>query len=361
MKFIEAESLNIETYQKNLDEIGGYSFFHTKKILDYYQKSSNCKNLSFFCYEQQELIGFVALAVNNIKNKINFSFGSTPCHLPIIKNTIKGRTRKKYLKEILIEIFNKLKKYKFDNIDFFYHPVSFKLYRQDIDYKNAFQILNFFDVDVVTINMNLVDLKEDQNLLESRLYPKLRQEFKKQKYNDLSFNVINNKNCNTETINKYFDSYKKFHFLSAGKVTRPSSSWEAMREDLIDGRSSLFVIKKMKECLSFLLCFEHKKFSIGASQTNTKNLELLKNYMLRHYLEYKTINYYKLNEFVYYQIGHTYYFDKSFKSFEEKHKRIGISKLKFGADLFPVHYFRFSNKNKSVFDKNYKYVVENEF
>ena len=361
MKFVKSETLDLDIYQKNLEELGCYSFFHTQKILDFYTKSSSVKNLSFFCYEQQELIGFVVLALNKKKNQINFSFGGTPCHLPIIKTTIKGRTRKKYLKKIFLEIFDQLKRYKFDYIDFFYHPVLFNKLTENIDFKNAFQILNFFDTDIVTINMNLVDLQEEREMFEKRLYPKLRQEFKKKKYDELNFKIINKKNCDKFAINQCFDNYKKFHFFSAGKVTRPSASWELMREDLINGKSSLFALEEKSKYLSFLLCFEHKKYAIGASQANITNSDSLKNYMLRHYLEYKTIDYYRTNNFHFYEIGQTYFFDKDFKKFEEKHKRIGIGKLKFGADLFPVHYFRFNKENKSIFDKNHKYVVENEF
>ena len=155
--------------------------------------------------------------------------------------------------------------------------------------------------------------------------------------------------------------YKKFHFNSAGRLTRSEKSWNLMLNNILLGNASLFLIKKEKIDLSFLYCFEHKKYVFAASQVNTLDKNYLKKYNLINFLEKMAIEHYKKNKFNYYEIGRTYFFDKNFKIFEKKQKRIGIGKLKFGADLVPIHYFRFNSKNKHIFAKDHKFIVENEF
>ena len=288
MKFTNANTLSFESHQRYLNEIGEYSFFHTYNVLDFYSKSTSTENLSFFCFEQKELVAFVSLGLNT-KNKDNsiLSFDDTPCHLPIIKSSISPRTRKKYLKEIFNEIYKKMLKHNINYVDLFHHPLKFNNEKPKLDYSNSFQILNFFDVEIVTINLNLFNLKENNSLYEQRLYSKLRQEFRKKKYEDLKLNIININNCEKREIKENFEQYKKFHFTSAGKLTRPQASWDLMLDDLFQGRSTLFVLKKDKKDLSFLLCFEHKKYSLAASQANITDKNYLKEYMLRHYLEQK--------------------------------------------------------------------------
>ena len=127
------------------------------------------------------VVGFVPLCMRTDQNKKDsFSFNEAGCHLPVIKYNLPSRARKNYLKEIFNEIHRKFTKYKIEYVDFFYHPIRFNKDQSTyIDYKNSFQILNYLDVEVVTINLNLFDLKVNKVDFESRFYPKLRQEFKK--------------------------------------------------------------------------------------------------------------------------------------------------------------------------------------
>ena len=58
-----------------------------------------------------------------------------------------------------------------------------------------------------------------------------------------------------------------------------------MLNNILLGNVSLFLIKKEKIDLSFLYCFEHKKYVFAASQVNTLDKNYLKKYNLRHFLE----------------------------------------------------------------------------
>jgi len=363
MKFVEVTSLNSDTYDKYLNQIDDYGFYHSRNILDYLIKSSSAMNLSFFCFEQGKVVGFAPLCISKNKNGDQYySSVDSGCHIPIVQESLPSRTRRKYYKEIFKQIYKKIIEHNIKYIDFFYHPIKFNSKKSaHIDYKDSFLINNFYETDTVTINLNLFDLKVDDSNFENKLYSKLRTEFRKKKYSELSFKPVNKKNSNAEEINKYFRIYEKLHFEAAGRRTRPESSFSSMLENLLQGKASLFTLKFNGIVFSVLFCFEYENYVIDASQANTVEEKYLKYFKLRHFLEQKTIEYYRREEFHYYEVGKTYFFDKDFKIFQEKHKRIGISKLRFGSDLLPVHYFRFNKNKKNIFNNKHKFIVENEF
>jgi len=366
MEFIKSNTLDPKVYQNYLNDLGDYSFYHTQYVLDYYSKSTTTVDLSFFCMERGLVCGFASLGLHLEKNNITFHMS---CHMPIVKKNIIGRERKKILKKIFNEIYKIIFKNDIECYNFFYHPVVFKGDNSSvdldddirIDYKNSFQFLNFFDVETVTINVNLMDLREKENIFNKRLYRVLNNEIHNVKNKVIHFKSINNINSTKDEIKKNFLNYKDFHFKSAGRLTRPENSWSSMLQLLQDGKATLFTLQHEDVFLSYLLCFEHKKYAMCASQTSTTNKKLLQKFELRHFIEQKTIEYYKERGFFFYEIGQSYFFDKDFKKTEDKHKRIGLNKLKYGSDLFPVHYFKFTKKNKSIFDNEHKFIVENEF
>ena len=47
MEFVEVTSLNSDTYDKYLNQIDNFGFYHSRNILDYLIKSSSVMNLSF--------------------------------------------------------------------------------------------------------------------------------------------------------------------------------------------------------------------------------------------------------------------------------------------------------------------------
>ena len=96
MKYIDVKNLNSKDYLDYLNQLGGYSFFHTPEILKFYTESSLGKNLSFFCFEQDMVVGFVPLCMRTDQNKKDsFSFNEAGCHLPVIKYNLPSRARKK--------------------------------------------------------------------------------------------------------------------------------------------------------------------------------------------------------------------------------------------------------------------------
>ena len=362
MEILYINKIDNLKHDEYLNEIGYWKIQNNPEFIKYYESIGKIENLSFFVMESGKPVSFVHLAFSKISNSL--SFGNAPCHVPIFSDKLTQYQKKKLSKNVYKKIFEIFKKKKADFVDFFYHPISQNKNKSLIDYQDAMRLLNYFDVNTVSINTNIVDLKNKKNSYGlKQLRKSLRNELRNIKYKNLFLKKLNIIESSIKDINSEFKKFKEMHFLSAGKLTRNEKSWHQMNQLLINGSASLFMLyeKNLSNPLSSLYCFQKNKFAIGASQVNTKDNYYVKNYNLRHYLEFSAINYYKKNKFDFYEIGQTYFFDKNFKKFTKKHKRIGLSKLSFGANLFPIHYFRFKKNCKSVFNLNHQFVIKNEF
>ena len=124
-----------------------------------------------------------------------------------------------------------------------------------------------------------------------------------------------------------------------------------MMKMLENSKLSLFFLKYNNEFISGQLSTEFFNSARSSSQASIKD-EIYKNYSLRKFLEWKIIKYYKNLGFKYYCLGHSFYFSKGFrKEIDDKHKRIGQLKTRFGGDQYPEHFFRIHSKNKNVYEE----------
>ena len=363
MNIVFSKNLSKKKHENFLEKIGNYQIYHTEKLLNYYFNTSKIIDKSFFIFDEDKPLVFAPLGIVNEDDFNTLSFSSVACHTPAVSNDLNSQNKRKLYRELYNTIYNIGIEHKCKSFDFFFHPVKFFKNQCKLDYKESMKILSFFDVSYVVINTNIIDLNLSHEDLFMNFRKAMRKEFRNKIYKELEFFKINSENTAKNQIKEFFNLYKNYHFISSNKQTRKDSSWEYMLNLLYDDRADLFAIKRLndKKFLSFLYCFKEKNFASGASQVNITNSEDLKKYSLRGFIEYKTIEYYKNNNFRYYEVGQTYYYDKDFKSFTEKHKRIGLTKLQFGGELYPIFYFKFNFNNDSVFHKNHKFIIENDF
>ena len=70
-----------------------------------------------------------------------------------------------------------------DYADFFYHPIFVKKKNSktttEITYSNSFTILKYFQLEVVSNNTNIIDLRLKKGDLENNLQSRKRKEFKR--------------------------------------------------------------------------------------------------------------------------------------------------------------------------------------
>jgi hypothetical protein len=363
MEIIPLKSLSKNEIDLFLEEISYFNIFHTEKILNYYFNTYDIVDKSFFVVEGKQPLAFAPLGISQEENLTSLSFSNVACHTPIIANKLSSQQKRKLSRKLYEKIYNLGIEHKCKSLNFFFHPAKFFNNECILDYKESMKILSYFNIKYVVINTNIIDLNLSNNLLFMNLRAAMRKEFRNKKYNELEFIKINLENDRFDKIKEIFDLYKNYHFISSGRQTRKDSSWEYMFKLICEDRADLFSLKSLKDkkFLSFLYCFKEKNFASGASQVNITNPEYLKEYSLRAFLEYKTIEYYKKKNFRFYEIGQTYYYDKEFKTFTEKHKRIGLTKLQFGGDIYPIFYFKFEYNHDSIFSNKHKYIIDNEF
>ena len=363
MKIVFSKNLSKNQHEAYLNEIGDYQIYHTEKLLNYYFHTSKIIDKSFFILEKDKPLAFAPLGIVKEDKLTTLSFSAVACHTPTISHNMASQNKRKLYKKLFSIIYETGVKNKCKSFEFFFHPIRFFNDQCKIDYKESMKILSCFDVAYVVINTNIIDLSLSPDNLFMNLRKAMRKELRSKKYKELEFFKINSQNRDKDQIKDFFNLYKKYHFISAKKQTRKDSSWKYMLNLLYDDRADLFAIRRLedKKFLSFLYCFREKNFAIGASQVNITSSKELKRYSLRSFIEYKAIEYYKNINFRFYEVGQTYYYDKDFKSFTEKHKRIGLTKLQFGGDLYPIFYFKFDFDKDSIFNKKHKFIVENDF
>lgn len=151
-----------------------------------------------------------------------------------------------------------------------------------------------------------------------------------------TLNFVNSLDIDEFKIQQLFDNFKKQHFLTAKKITRPKKTWDLMLECLKNKNSCLTVAKLGEKNISFLYVGFNEYFAFGWSQVNDKTYE--KEYMPRHFLEWETIKYLKNKGFKYYDIGESYAWHQ--KDISDKQYSISDFKKKFGAKLLPKFVYK---------------------
>ena len=85
-----------------------------------------------------------------------------------------------------------------------------------------------------------------------------------------TLNFVNSLDIDEFKIQQLFDNFKKQHFLTAKKITRPKKTWDLMLECLKNKNSCLTVAKLGEKNISFLYVGFNEYFAFGWSQVNDK-------------------------------------------------------------------------------------------
>ena len=302
--------------------------------LNYYSAYNKIENISFALFHEKKLIALLPFAKNLNAKKIGFSFGNNLIFSPIFSPKVKPSLRKKvynYLFENIKKEF-KLKKLK---MNFQVSPVYFENNKVKIFSKNQFELLEYsksFNVH----NTLILDLSENEDQLLSNMSKYHRKNINKtSKIKNLEFRIINYE-TKKNIIEKKFNEFKKYHLLSAGKMTRPNKTWEIMLKKIYDNEADLFYLDLDGISASFLYCAKLFDFAWGWTQVNLKEYEIISP---RHFLEWQAMKYYKDNHFHFYEIGERFYPQEKFKP-TSKELSISEFKEKYGSDRYPKALFR---------------------
>lgn len=325
-KFSECEEA---FWDKNIKDLDRNFHFLSWDMINYYSAFEKIENKSFLIEIDKKIIAAIPLAINKNNNKKTFGFSNHFCPAPSISRKISNSLRRKIIQIIMKEIY-KIGEKKINAINFFSHPILFEK-KSTINSSNQFELMNMSETNNVT-NILLVDLKKTENDLFNNLSKYHKRNLIKNDKKKIKFNIYNSKNSKKVILSK-FNHFKKLHFKSAGRLTRPEKTWQIMLSQIYNNKADLFGLSLDNDLeISYLYCGKINDFAWGWSQVNDDNYE--KEYMPRHTLEWKTILYYKNNNFTFYELGERL-FPNSKKKITNKEISISDFKEKYGSDIFP--------------------------
>tara|TARA_Y100000389_G_scaffold204052_1_gene254706 strand:- start:1080 stop:2096 length:1017 start_codon:yes stop_codon:yes gene_type:complete len=327
-KIKEINNFTMTSWDSLVAELDGPLQNCTYNNLNFYSSFEKIKNISIAVYHENKLTAIFPMAVNLNYKKIKLSFGNNLIFSPVFFDKITPSFRKRiynYLFNFLKKKFN-LKKLK---IDILVSSVYFKNNKATLSSKNQFELMRFSKHYIVH-NTLIIDLEKDENELLSNMSKYHRRNIiRASKIKNLKLVILDNKDRND--VKKKFTEFRKYHKISAGRVTRPLKTWKIMLKKILDNEADLFSLKLDNKIISYLYCSKLYNFAWGWSQVNLKEYEYLSP---RHILEWNAMKYYKNNQFKFYEIGELFFEQKNFKP-TLKEKTISEFKEKFGSDMYP--------------------------
>ena len=334
LKIKEFEKFSRNSWNDLLLNLEGQSHLCTWNDLCYYSAFPKIKNLSFAVFNENKIVALVPMAKRNLNKKITFSFGNNNVFSPLFSSNISPSLRKK-IYSFIFDFLKKKNKLKKIDLTFQVSPFFFNKDNLEISSKNQFEILSF-SKDYIVHNTLVLDLLKDESLLINNMSKYHRRNIKKtSKLNNLKVEIIDYQ-YSKKIIGNKFGEFRKFHKISAGRITRPKKTWDLMLKKIYDNEAELFILNFGGKSVSFLFCARYKTLAWGWSQVNIKKYE---NISPRHFLEWNAIKYYKKNNLKYYEIGERYYKQKKFSP-TDKELTISEFKEKYGSDKYPKAYFR---------------------
>lgn len=333
-KILEFKSFNETSWNNQLKVLEGPMHNCTWNNLNYYSAYKNIKNISFTIFYENRLVALIPVGLNLNTDNIEFSFGNNLNFAPIFSKKVTTSIRKKvytFVFEFLKKKY-KLKKLK-TNIQV--SPIYFENEKATVSSKNQFELINF-SKNYIIHNTLILDLNKNEDELFMNMSKYHRKNINKtSKIKHLNFNILNS-NYKKQLIIKKFKEFKRFHRISAGKITRPKLTWEIMLKKIYDNEADLFYLTYNKKQISYLYCGRFCDFGWGWSQVNIKEYEKISP---RHFLEWNAIRYYKRKNLKFYEIGERFYVQKKFIP-TKKELSISDFKEKFGSDKFPKVNFK---------------------
>ena len=364
MKFeiINFTSLNRKNWDNKVNEFEDATYWHSWSWLKYVSLMKDTKNISFLCYNKEfGFMGVVPLGIYNLGFKSEFSFHGVPCGSPIISKNLSIQIRKKFINSLFEKIYDLAKNnniYRYLSIN---SPINIgRQKRLDNHNSTSFELLRYNSLYWVQ-NTSVIDLEVNEELLMKNMSKFQRKNIKKALKKNIKIEIINDKSSNNEVI-KNWELFRNAHINEAGKETRPRETWDQMLENLKNGNAVLFIAKVQNKYLAYLFCGEFNKMAFGWSQVNISFFE--KEFSPRHLLEWSAIQYFKKENFIYYDVGLRYYGDQIFYFPSDKELSISQFKERYGGSMMPqvfwLTYFDLDlmkSELKDNFDKflkNYK-------
>lgn len=330
---MEIIKLTLDKY-KEWDDFCLYSddawFWHTSQWLEYnldYQPELKSQSKSFMAVDNNKIIAICPLILETHKKIKEFSYGGGYCPTPAFSNNLTKKTKEKVIKFVFKHIDglageNNIKRamFKFSVLNKSYIEPS----EQRFNYLMKFGYLD------TLINTHVINLKMP--------IKKLRQEIRHGHDYDidkaskiLKAEIFDKNNITPEIFEKYVD----LHYKAAGRITRPRSTFEIMRDLIKANNAFLAGAKKDNVFIGFSYFFLFKNNVYYGSSCNDPDAP---NIPIAHFIQWNAIKWMSEQKCHFYEIGWQNY-SNTLPDFPSP-KEINIGRFKRGFGGFTVPLFR---------------------
>lgn len=333
-KLIKYNDVQKNKWDRYVTEMPDAGYHHSWSCINYVSKFPNLtENISFICMADNKSVLAVcplAISYNEKGDYCEISFGGNPCGTPLIAS-LKPSMKRKMLDEIFRIILSVTDKYDVKKISMVWDPLVNSFCTDSSFHKDSFELLRY-QMSYYVENAIAVNLKLPEKTLFEHVSKYQRRHIQRSEKKGLvvkAFNIDNN----TRDIKELFGLFQESHLKSAGRITRPQETWDAMKDGLLAGDASLFVAFLDNLPMSYLYCGEFGSMAFGWSQVNNEKYE--SEYSPRHILEWKAMMFYKSRKFTYYEVGQRFYGPQLFHPTTEKEISISVLKERFGGFMLP--------------------------
>lgn len=332
-----------EIWDSYVSRIDHATYAHSYFWVNYLEKFPFVeKNSSFLLLDDnQEIMAVCIMAFSNTPEGRFLSFSGTPCVTPIVSIAIPESHRRKVYLALSEEIERFCTENSIIRINLTLPPIQNQISGKFSQSRDLFKLIDwgfhYYAQNSLVLDLSLGEQKLNENLNKFH-----RKHVRKTASQGVQVGIFN-LNSERKKISSLFEKFLQEHIASAGRLTRPIATWEAMQQAVFEGQATLFVSLFNEEPVSFLLCGHFGKSAFGWSQVNVEKFE--RELSPRHHLEWTAISHFANNGFETYEIGERYLEKQLMHSPTEKEISIAEFKERFGAMLLPrIYWIKFKDE-----------------
>lgn len=308
-------------------------FWHTTEWLNYtqnYKPELKSKPISFIVINNGKIIGvspvFLEIIKLNDGETKELSFGGSPIPMPGLQNGLPEILREKRYKLFFEHIDELAIENGADRITIRGSPLSPNYALSYFSNSNVAMKNGYIPI---LLNTQIIVLARDEAILWADIRHGHAYDINQgMKY--IEVKVFDKSNISKDI----YLVYQKLHHKAAGRVTRPQITFDLMYKWILQGYAALFAASIRNEYVGFSYVYTYKNSAYYGSACNDPDYE---QEPIGHVLQWRTIQWLKMNGYYCYEIGLQNYTRLPYNIVSQK--EIDISTFKRGFGGLPLPYF----------------------
>lgn len=304
------------------------TFWHTSFAIDYYIDSSfliQAEQKSFIVYMNNKPIALMPVFLETIENQKYLSYGGSHLLSPIIDDSLNETMKQKVLQFILAKLDEMAQEQNVKRLKIAVGHLNDSFINQVNKYNYFLKYDGYVDCSELTC---ILDLRQTEEELFRNCTKGHKSSIKK------GLQYLNVEIFDFESVTKKdIESFMQYYFEVAGKITRPTNTFENIYTWVKQGYAVLFKASYMGETCGYTLVNKYKNTAYYSMACKEKTKE---EFNISHFLMWKSIEYLKKQNIFYYEMGLQHFQDKIYHFPSEKDKNISKFKRGFGGFLMPV-------------------------